>query len=275
MAALTGKSFIPPNAARSACAARAPRWLRLLHAFGTAALLSLAVSAARAEGTEAAGDGQRLRGVVEFFTSQGCNSCPPADRLAEELTTDPSLIILSWHVQYWDFLGWRDTLGLPQADARQRAYAALFNARSVYTPQAVVNGAEGMVGSRQALVAAALGQLPPPLAIRLEAENGVLSISLPDVENDARALIEIIRFAPSRNVTIERGENAGETITYANTVTAVEQAGAWTGTAQKFDVPLVSETGDTGVVVLARALGADGRPGAIIAAARLGPAQIR
>ena len=82
------------------------------------------------------------RAVLELFTSQGCSSCPPADRLVGQLANDPSLIALSVPIDYWDYLGWRDTLANPAHSARQRAYARVRGDGQVYTPQIVVNGAQ-------------------------------------------------------------------------------------------------------------------------------------
>src|SRR5690348_5503498 len=92
------------------------------------------------------------RGVVELFTSQGCSSCPPADKLAGELSRDPSLVVMSLPIDYWDYLGWKDTLALPGHSNRQRAYSRARGDREVYTPQAVVNGIVHALGSdRQAI----------------------------------------------------------------------------------------------------------------------------
>src|SRR5438874_1034367 len=80
------------------------------------------------------------RAVVELFTSQGCSSCPPADRLLGELAHDPAIVALSLPIDYWDYLGWKDTLANPRHAARQRGYARVRGDREVYTPQAVING---------------------------------------------------------------------------------------------------------------------------------------
>src|SRR5438270_13293400 len=88
-----------------------------------------------------------VRGVVELFTSQGCSSCPPADRYLAELAKDPSLVVLSWPVDYWDYIGWKDTFGSPGFTARQKAYAAVRRDDQVYTPQAVIDGVTHAVGN--------------------------------------------------------------------------------------------------------------------------------
>src|SRR5438270_7807111 len=88
-----------------------------------------------------------VRGVVELFTSQGCSSCPPADRYLAELSKDPGLVVLSWPVDYWDYIGWKDTFASPAFTARQRAYAAARRDDQVYTPQAVIDGVTHAVGN--------------------------------------------------------------------------------------------------------------------------------
>src|SRR5262245_58571636 len=96
--------------------------------------------------------------VVELFTSEGCSSCPPADAFLNELVGQPSLIALSFHVDYWDYLGWRDTLGLPESTKRQRDYALRRKDNRVYTPQIIVNGRKHVVGSRQSEVQAIIAE---------------------------------------------------------------------------------------------------------------------
>src|SRR5262249_58863578 len=111
------------------------------------------------------------RALLELFTSQGCSSCPPADRLVGQLANDPSLIALSVPIDYWDYLGWRDTLANPAHSARQRAYARARGDGQVYTPQIVVNGSTHALGSDQAAIERAIAQTgrqtplhpPPPL----------------------------------------------------------------------------------------------------------------
>ena len=102
----------------------------------------LASAAARAE----------PRAVVELFTSQGCSSCPAADKLAGELARDPSLVVMSLAVDYWDYLGWKDTLALPGHTKRQKAYAKSRGDREIYTPQVVVNGTTLTYGTDWILV---------------------------------------------------------------------------------------------------------------------------
>ena len=108
--------------------------------------------------------------VVELYTSQGCNSCPPADRLLGKLAARDDLVALTFNVDYWDYLGWKDTLAQPAHTERQRHYAAALHNRSVYTPQIVIGGRQHAVGSDAAAVEAAIeaerrrpanGRMPP------------------------------------------------------------------------------------------------------------------
>src|SRR6202045_2297919 len=97
------------------------------------------------------------RAVVELFTSQGCSSCPPADKIIGELAKDPSVVALSMPIDYWDYLGWKDTLADSRFSARQKAYSRMRGDREVYTPQVVVNGAVHVVGSDRAGIEGAIG----------------------------------------------------------------------------------------------------------------------
>src|ERR1700750_688452 len=96
------------------------------------------------------------RAVVELFTSQGCSSCPPADKLLGELAKDANVIALSLPIDYWDYLGWKDTLADKRFTARQKAYSHMRGDRDVYTPQVVVNGSAHVVGSDRAKIEGAI-----------------------------------------------------------------------------------------------------------------------
>src|ERR1700757_2239055 len=107
------------------------------------------------------------RAVVELFTSQGCSSCPPADRILGELAKDPDVIALSMPIDYWDYLGWKDTLADARFSARQKAYSRMRGDRDVYTPQAIVNGSAQVIGSDRVSI---------EQAIRDTEHNGVMSV---------------------------------------------------------------------------------------------------
>jgi hypothetical protein len=211
--------------------------------------------------------------VVEMFTSQGCSSCPPADAVLAELAAEPGVLALSWHVDYWDYLGWKDTLALPEATARQRAYAVQFQSRSVYTPQAVVNGAAGMVGSKEEEVRAALAAIPfPALPVTLARHGGRLAVTLAAADlRGTDTVVELVYFAPASDVVIERGENAGHTMRYVNSVRGHSMLGVWKGEARTIEMPVTDmEAHDAaGCAVLVRTVMETGAPGPVVAAAIL------
>jgi hypothetical protein len=233
-----------------------------------AALLLLAPPAAAGPG-----DISRPIGVVELFTSQGCNSCPPADELLGELASRGDVVALAYHVDYWDYLGWRDTMGSPENTARQREYAQSLGINSVYTPQAVVNGRHNINGADGEAVMRALrgGDLPVEVTVRREGDS--VAIETGEAAGPVReAHIMIVYFDPPKQVRIGRGENGGRTITYWNAVTGFQAAGMWHGEAARFEMPLseIMKKGAGGCAVLLQQSDENGIPGAIIGAAMIG-----
>jgi hypothetical protein len=211
----------------------------------------------------------KITGVVEMFTSQGCSSCPPADKIVTKLNRDPGVLVLAWHVDYWDYLGWKDTLGVTGATERQRSYAAGFQSASVYTPQAVVNGATGMVGSKESQIRNALDAVPfPAFEVNVKRTGSGISVTLPKAEfNGATAIVELVNFVPKSVVEIERGENAGTSVTYENAVRKVTKLGVWDGEAKSFDAS-TAKAGQ-GSAVLVRTILSTGEAGPVIGAAVL------
>lgn len=208
--------------------------------------------------------------VVELFTSQGCSSCPPADRLLSTLARDRNKVALTFPVDYWDFIGWKDTLAEPAFTARQKAYAAVRGDAHVYTPQAVIDGLVDAVGSDQAAIEQAgatykgtKGALTIPM--RVWETDGVLHIDIAAGEG-APAGVYVLRIIRSDTVAIGRGENSGRKVTYTNVVRAMREIGEWNGTAQEFSFTELRGN-DEGYVVLLQK-GALERPGAILAAAK-------
>ncbi len=190
------------------------------------------------------------RAVVELFTSQGCSSCPPADELAGELSHDPTLVVLSLAIDYWDYLGWKDTLALSGHGNRQRAYARTRGDRQVYTPQVVVNGSEHAVGSDRAAIEAAIadtrkqpGTLSLPVTMAVNADNVIVTVTAAKGEQ-TQGEIWLCPITSNVPVTISRGENTGHTITYHNVVRRWVKLGDWTGTARTLTVPLREVAGD-------------------------------
>jgi hypothetical protein len=184
------------------------------------------------------------RGVIELFTSQGCSSCPPADHLIGELAEDSSLVALSVPVDYWDYIGWKDTLALPGNAVRQREYATTRGDREVYTPQAVVNGAVHALGSSRRAIENAITNtrgagdaLSVPLSLNVA--DGVVTVKVPAATGAKRSgevwLCPVTAKAP---VKIGRGENRGRTIAYHNVVRRWVKLGDWNGEAQTFSAKL-------------------------------------
>jgi len=214
------------------------------------------------------------RAVIELFTSQGCSSCPPADELLGKLAADPSLVAMSLPIDYWDYLGWKDSLAKPGHTARQRAYAAVRGDRAVYTPQVVVNGAVHVQGSDKAAIERAIGQTRQQsgtlsLPVSLSVQGDHIDVKVP-ASSDVRAKGEIWLCALTAAVPIAigRGENRGRTITYHNVVRHWLKLGQWNGAARSVSVPLSDFQADnaSSVAVLLQA-GDDGAPGRMLGAA--------
>jgi hypothetical protein len=214
------------------------------------------------------------RAVVELFTSQGCSSCPAADKVLGDLARDPSLIALSLPIDYWDYLGWKDTLADTRFSARQRAYSHMRGDREVYTPQAVVNGTVHVLGSDRA------GIEDAAKATHGDGEVMSVPVSISQVSSALNVVVaeghgtashgEIWVFAVSKAVPIRigRGENRGQEVTYHNVVRRWLKVGDWTGKAGSWSVPLenVKTEGVDGAVVYVQDGNRD-RPGPMLGAA--------
>jgi hypothetical protein len=203
-----------------------------------AALLLLAGLTAHAQQQPA-----RPKAVVELFTSQGCSSCPAADALFVELARDPRLITLTLPVTYWDYLGWKDTLGQEVFSKRQKLYAKARGDGQIYTPQAVVNGAAHIVGSDKGGIDRLVKEQERegfPVKVDLAEANGALRVVLGDAPfaGEKPAVVWLLQVSRSATVPIERGENSGKTVTYANVVRAISRIGEWNGQAATLSVPL-------------------------------------
>jgi hypothetical protein len=212
--------------------------------------------------------------VVELFTSQGCSSCPPADAALRSLAGRSDVIALTLPVDYWDYLGWRDTLATPAFTARQRTYAATRGDRQVFTPQVVVNGKASCVGSDAAAIEHLIqaGRPGPTVAIALSESAGTVGVDVAAAASGAgpveTADVWVLPVAKAREVTIERGENRGKTITYANVVRGMTRIGQWRGAALRVEVPLATAKSDgDGYVVLLQAPHGE-KPGPILGAAK-------
>jgi hypothetical protein len=185
------------------------------------------------------------RAVIELFTSQGCSSCPAADRLVGELAEDPTLVTLSLAVDYWDYLGWKDTMALHGHANRQRAYAEARGDREVYTPQVVINGVVHALGSDKAAIEKAIAQTrrtaaPLTLPVTILVADGKVTVNVPaaaDQQNNSGE-VWICPITSKAPVAIGRGENSGRTLTYTNVVRRWVKLGDWNGQAASFSVPV-------------------------------------
>jgi hypothetical protein len=237
----------------------------------TIAMLSgaLGFCAAFAVVTPAAAD---PRGVIELFTSQGCSSCPPADKVLGDLAKDPSLIALSLPVDYWDYLGWKDTLADPRFSARQKAYSGMRGDRDVYTPQVVVNGTVHVLGSDKNSIETAVesthnANVAMSVPVTMTKSGKQIDVT---VANGSGKSGEVWICAVSKQVPIKigRGENRGTQITYHNVVRSVLKVGDWNGKAGSWSVPIenIAHEGVDAAVVYVQDGNRD-KPGMMLGAA--------
>jgi hypothetical protein len=208
--------------------------------------------------------------VLELFTSQGCSSCPPADRLAAQLVNDPNFIVLSLPVDYWDRLGWKDTFAKHAFTERQRAYAIMRGDQQVYTPQAVLNGTEHANGaSMMAIGASAETTTAPRLPVHVKLQGKSVDVSVEGGRpGSPSASVVLLPYLGSREVVVGRGENSGTKITYTNIVREIVKLGTWSGAPVSFKAELPGDEPYDGVVVLVQE-GTPEQPGAILGATLL------
>ena len=196
--------------------------------------------------------------VVELFTSEGCSSCPPADALLAELAGRPGLLALSFHVDYWDRLGWKDPFSSPDATRRQHGYADLLGLATVYTPQIVVDGKWQAVGSdrsevEQALASARRNRDEVPLALAVD--HGRAQITLGQDGGRIAADLLLIGFDRRHVTAVSRGENGGRTLSHVDVVRSIEEIGQFDGGRRAFEVPIRSPSDRVAAILQAR----DGR----------------
>ena len=227
-------------------------------------------------GSGAAEDLQKQKplGVIELFTSQGCSSCPPADAIFADLARQGEVVALAYHVNYWDYLGWQDTLGSAESTERQYDYMKSFGTRSVYTPQAVINGRSHVNGAVRSEVTGALdsmanGENGLKVGISVGRSGDSVVIQTGSAEKPVgEAHVVLVYYDQVQPVVINRGENVGKTISYWNAVKSIQTAGMWHGKPARFEMP-VSDMAKKGsnCAVLLQSAGKDGAPGPILGAA--------
>jgi len=192
------------------------------------------------DGMQSPNPAHKNRTVIELFTSQGCSSCPPADMLAKRLAKDDSLLVISRPVTYWDRLGWKDTLARPENTDLQRSYASKGNAGSgVYTPQIVVNGGDGAVGSREGDIRSIVrrSRMAGP---EIQVDRDDMGQVIVTISGKSRhmASVSLLALSSSETVQVGRGENGGRKLHYTNVVKAETNLGSWAG--EKVSFPLAA-----------------------------------
>jgi hypothetical protein len=196
---------------------------RKVRAGAVALFLAPFASVAQADGTV----------VVELYTSQGCSSCPAADKVLRSLKNNPNIIALSLNVDYWDYLGWKDDLALPGNAKRQRKYAKIQRSRHVYTPQMMVDGSMDVVGSRPSQVDSAIANYArnedrATVSAQVAGDSVSLSVS-PRVGTNEEAVVWLVGYDSKVERRIGGGENRGRTVEYGNVVREWREVGRWDG----------------------------------------------
>lgn len=232
--------------------------------FAVTAFAAVAGPQAQAQSTEPVG-------VVELFTSQGCNSCPPADAVLGELAKQGNLVALSYHVDYWNYLGWEDTFSSKESTDRQYDYARTLGRKSVYTPQVVINGRDHINGADKRGInkkVSAFDKSGRGLTVPIEATMDGDKIRINIGEGQGKADVIVVYFDRENAVDIKRGENGGRKLVYWNSVRDIQTVAMWDGDAVELDLPVhvMSGKGYDGCAVLLQTMRSDGVPGAIIGA---------
>ncbi|MFC6688007.1 DUF1223 domain-containing protein [Jhaorihella thermophila] len=179
--------------------------------------------------------------VVELFTSQGCSSCPPAEELLGRIADRDEVLALSLHVDYWDYLGWKDEYALKDCTRRQRGYARAAGRNMVYTPQMIVNGREALTGTDTMELAELIMKYQHPGRDAAQVEvvarrtGNALSVEVAPREGAAgkRAdlVVQLVQYVPRASADITKGENAGRRTNHYNVVRDWRVLGRWDGTA--------------------------------------------
>ena len=203
--------------------------------------------------------------VVELFTSQGCSSCPPADAFLHKLAKRSDVVALSLHVDYWDYIGWKDVFADRKYTLRQHGYAQAGKRRSVYTPQMIIHGQDHVVGNHPMDVTdliKAYQKRAKPIDLTVTRQGNHVLIEATSRDAVGPMVVQLVRYEPQATVDIRRGENAGRKLSYANVVRSWDVIGDWNGSKPlklkaraKGDLPaavIVQRRGFGPVVAVAR-----------------------
>lgn len=221
-------------------------------------LLAVAAFAAVAWTQAAAGE---RNVVVELFTSQGCALCPPADSLLAELSRQENVVALSFHVDYWNYIGWKDPFSSRESTERQRGYGRTLKKRYVYTPQMIVDGKAEVVGARRDNVMdrIAAARKRPKLEITvIHSEDGLANVRIPAGHHSGPpADVWVALYDREHRTKVKAGENSGRNLTNVNVVRVFQRVAGWHGRELNINLPL-------------EALGSKGRDGCAIVVQRKG-----
>lgn len=180
--------------------------------------------------------------VIELFTSQGCDMCPPAHILQKEYNTMDGAITLTWHVEHWDFMGWRDTYAKPEFSKRQYDYNEAFDRKGVYTPQVIINGRDQMVGSNKLEIYTgiknALIGIQTPVSVRFRQTGNSVSAIIGGKKPVTRTEIFLVWVKSKDTIKINSGTNIGKTLDYMNIVRSSQSIGTLGDQRQTFNIDL-------------------------------------
>jgi hypothetical protein len=200
--------------------------------------------------------------VVELFTSQGCSSCPPAEALLAELAKRHDVLPLAFHVDYWDYIGWKDPFGSAAATDRQQSYSHALGLNMVYTPEMVIDGTHDAVGSDQAAVMAAIASAATQPKLKLDVmrdDQGKYKIDIPAGDPGKEpATVWLALFDHAHKTEVERGENAGRTLVEYNIVREWHKIGVWDGKPTQIALNLTPESDEYDACAVLVQLGGNG-----------------
>jgi hypothetical protein len=231
----------------------------------------IALTALLMGGAAQAGETRAPKGVVELFTSQGCSSCPPADTTLAQLVTQGDTVVLSYHVDYWNYLGWTDTLSSKENTERQYGYAKTMGRSGVYTPQAIINGREHVKGTDLAMINSkvdGLQQAGKGLTVPIAATMHGNEIEIEIGEGQGQADVVVAYFTKHQQVDVTKGENTGKRMDYWHSVYDVQSVGMWNGKRMTLTLPgkVLGTSKKDGCAILLQASGPDGEPATIMGA---------
>lgn len=248
--------------------------MRVMVRIAVIAAVVAAGAAVSAWAASAWADGRPVPVVVELFTSQGCNSCPPADAYLGELAKRQDILAISWHVDYWDYIGWKDPFAQHAFTKRQHAYLRALDQRYVYTPQMVINGRLQGIGSERAQIERLIAEAAQESrAVRARAPRVTMAGDTVHVEggSGAPSIVWVAWFDPEHWTPVKGGENAGHRLGEYNVVREWVQLGRYDGKPVTFKLGDMDEYVNSGCAVVVQQQAQGGGPGPIVAAYTIDP----